>query len=103
MSETLTWWIMMQVVGLAALPLCLLLFRRLRARALVAHRGDGGRLLPYVHYGGLPAFVRRGPGRDREADGLHVPERGNARRPLPAARPVARGEEHQLLLLRLPR
>jgi YYY domain-containing protein len=32
MSETLVWWLMMQVVGLAALPLCLLLFRRLPDR-----------------------------------------------------------------------
>ncbi|MEX1255543.1 MAG: DUF2298 domain-containing protein [Dehalococcoidia bacterium] len=32
MSETLVWWVMMQVVGLAALPLCLGLFRRLPDR-----------------------------------------------------------------------
>jgi YYY domain-containing protein len=32
MSQTLVWWLMMQVVGLAALPLCLVLFRRLPDR-----------------------------------------------------------------------
>ncbi len=32
MSETLVWWLMMQVVGLATLPLCLTLFRRLPDR-----------------------------------------------------------------------
>ena len=32
MSETLRWWVMMQVVGLALLPLCLTLFRRLPDR-----------------------------------------------------------------------
>src|SRR3972149_5318887 len=32
MSETLVWWLMMQVVGLATLPLCLTLFSRLPDR-----------------------------------------------------------------------
>src|SRR3990170_8851480 len=32
MSETLTWWLMVQVVGLSARPLCLVLFRRLSDR-----------------------------------------------------------------------
>ena len=32
MSETLVWWVMVQVVGLAALPLCLALFQRLPDR-----------------------------------------------------------------------
>ncbi|MCH8025284.1 MAG: hypothetical protein IH866_00690 [Chloroflexi bacterium] len=32
MSETLVWWVMVQVVGLAALPLCLILFHRLPDR-----------------------------------------------------------------------
>ncbi|MCH8950381.1 MAG: hypothetical protein IIB87_08400, partial [Chloroflexi bacterium] len=32
MSETLVWWVMVQVVGLAALPLCFILFQRLPDR-----------------------------------------------------------------------
>src|SRR3990172_9590563 len=50
MSETLTWWIMMQVVGLAALPLCLLLFRRLPDRGYALSKAFALLLVGYLFW-----------------------------------------------------
>src|SRR3990172_10798526 len=50
MSETLTWWIMMQVVGLAALPLCLLLFRRLPDRGYTLSKAFALLLVGYFFW-----------------------------------------------------
>lgn len=48
MSETLVWWLMMQVVGLAALPLCLTLFRRLPDRGYALSKAFGLLLVGYL-------------------------------------------------------
>jgi len=48
MSETLVWWLMLQVVGLAALPLCLSLFRRLPDRGYTLSKAFGLLLAGYL-------------------------------------------------------
>ncbi|MEX0786451.1 MAG: DUF2298 domain-containing protein [Dehalococcoidia bacterium] len=50
MSETLVWWVMMQVVGLAALPLCLSLFRRLPDRGYALSKPFALLLIGYVFW-----------------------------------------------------
>src|SRR3990170_4056366 len=50
MSETLRWWVMMQVVGLALLPLCLTLFRRLPDRGYALSKAFGLLLLGYLFW-----------------------------------------------------
>lgn len=50
MSETLVWWVMMQVVGLAALPLCLSLFRRLPDQGYSLSKPFGLLLVGYVFW-----------------------------------------------------
>jgi YYY domain-containing protein len=50
MSETLVWWVMMQVVGLAALPFCLLLFRRLPDRGYTLSKAFALLLLGYFFW-----------------------------------------------------
>src|SRR3972149_2917789 len=50
MSETLRWWVMMQVVGLPLLPLCLTLFRRLPDRGYALSKAFGLLLLGYLFW-----------------------------------------------------
>ncbi len=50
MSETLVWWLMMQVVALAALPLCLTLFRRLPDRGYTLSKAFALLLVGYVFW-----------------------------------------------------
>jgi YYY domain-containing protein len=50
MSETLVWWLMTQVVGLAALPLCLTLFRRLPDRGYTLSKAFALLLVGYVFW-----------------------------------------------------
>ncbi len=50
MSETLVWWVMCQVVGLAALPLCLALFGRLPDRGYALSKPFALLLLGYVFW-----------------------------------------------------
>ena len=50
MSETLVWWLMMQVVALAALPLCLVLFRRLPDRGYALSKPFALLILGYVFW-----------------------------------------------------
>ncbi len=50
MSETLVWWVMVQVVGLAALPLCLTLFRRLPDRGYALSKPFALLLVGYLFW-----------------------------------------------------
>ena len=50
MSETLTWWVMVQVVGLAVLPLCLILFRRLPDRGYALSKPFALLLVGYLFW-----------------------------------------------------
>lgn len=50
MSETLVWWLMLQVVALASLPLCLTLFRRLPDRGYTMSKAFGLLLLGYLFW-----------------------------------------------------
>ena len=50
MSETLTWWLMAQVVGLAALPICLTLFRSLPDRGYSLSKPFALILLGYIFW-----------------------------------------------------
>src|SRR3990172_12284071 len=50
MPETLVWWLMMQVVGLAALPMCLTLFRRLPDRGYTLSKAFGLLIAGYVFW-----------------------------------------------------
>ena len=50
MSETLRWWFMLQVVGLAALPLCLTLFRSLPDRGYTLSKPFALLLVGYVFW-----------------------------------------------------
>lgn len=50
MSETLAWWVMMQVVGLAALPLCLSLFQRLPDRGYTLSKAFGLLIVGYLFW-----------------------------------------------------
>ncbi len=50
MSETLVWWVMVQVVGLAALPLCLVLFRRLPDRGYTLSKPFALLLVGYLFW-----------------------------------------------------
>ena len=50
MSETLVWWLMMQVVALASLPLCLVLFRRLPDRGYALSKAFALLILGYVFW-----------------------------------------------------
>ena len=50
MSETLVWWFMVQVVGLAALPLCLTLFQRLPDRGYTLSKPFALLLLGYLFW-----------------------------------------------------
>ena len=49
-SETLVWWLMVQVVGLAALPLCLTLFRRLPDRGYALSKPFALLLVGYLFW-----------------------------------------------------
>src|SRR3990170_5663150 len=48
MSETLVWWLMLQVVARASLPLCLTLFQRLPDRGYTMSKAFGLLLLGYL-------------------------------------------------------
>ena len=50
MSETLAWWFMMQVVALAALPLCLSLFQRLPDRGYTLSKAFGLLIAGYLFW-----------------------------------------------------
>ena len=50
MSETLAWWVMLQVVGLAALPLCLSLFQRLPDKGYALSKAFGLLLVGYIFW-----------------------------------------------------
>ena len=50
MSETLAWWAMLQVVGLAALPLCLSLFQRLPDKGYTLSKAFGLLLVGYIFW-----------------------------------------------------
>jgi uncharacterized membrane protein len=50
MSETLVWWLMVQVVGLAALPLCLTLFQRLPDRGYALSKPFALLLVGYLFW-----------------------------------------------------
>src|SRR3972149_3714738 len=50
MSERLVWWLMLQVVGLASLPLCLSLFRRLPDAGPPLSKAFGLLLLGYLFW-----------------------------------------------------
>ena len=50
MSETLRWWVMMQVVGLALLPLCLTLFRNLPDRGYALSKPFALLLVGYLFW-----------------------------------------------------
>ncbi|OGO50110.1 MAG: hypothetical protein A2148_07305, partial [Chloroflexi bacterium RBG_16_68_14] len=50
MSETLLWWLMVQVVGLSALPLCLTLFRRLPDRGYTLSKAFALLLVGYLFW-----------------------------------------------------
>ncbi|MCH7811229.1 MAG: hypothetical protein IH958_01210 [Chloroflexi bacterium] len=50
MSETITWWVVAQVVGLAALPLCLTLFRRLPDRGYALSKPFALLLVGYLFW-----------------------------------------------------
>jgi YYY domain-containing protein len=57
MSETLRWWVMMQVVALALLPLCLTLFRRLPDRGYGLSKAFGLIMVGYVFWAGNAAYI----------------------------------------------
>ncbi|MCH8162283.1 MAG: hypothetical protein IIB88_10365, partial [Chloroflexi bacterium] len=62
MSETLAWWAMLQVVGLAALPLCLSLFQRLPDKGYTLSKAFGLLVAGYIFWilvhVGLPNTTR---------------------------------------------
>jgi YYY domain-containing protein len=50
MSETIRWWLILQVIGIALLPLCLALFRRLPDRGYALSKPFGLIMLGYVFW-----------------------------------------------------